>query len=168
LLSHPVETFDESISCDCARCLDEPFLASEGRQTELICDLWDSHCPCDVLLVCKNKNGGCRVEVLVANEFVEFFFGKIDTLWIVGVDNEDDTVAVGEVVLPKDSDLVLTSEVPDLKVEVLELDFFAVEANGRDGGDCFAKFELVEDCGFACCVETDHEESDVLFHSEDS
>lgn len=53
-----------------------------------------------------------------------------------------------EVVSPQGTNLVLTANIPDIKLCVLVGNGFDVEANGGDGGDILVEFELVQDgCG---------------------
>lgn len=51
----------------------------------------------------------------------------------------------GVVVPPQRTDLVLTSDVPDIELDVLIRDCLDVEADSGDGGDRLVKLELVED-----------------------
>lgn len=168
LLGKPVEAFVEPVSSSSAASLNKPFLASERGKAEFFSDLRNRHASTDILLVCKNEDGLCAVEVFVCNEFVEFLFGNINALFVVRVNDKDDAIAVGEVVLPEDSDFVLTAQVPDLEVEVLEANFLTVEADSRNSGDCLTKFELVEDCGLASCVQADKHNSDVFLEFKES
>lgn len=55
---------------------------------------------------------------------------------------------------PQRPDLVLTTDVPDIKLDVLVGDGLDVEADGGDGGDVLAELELVEDGGLASGIET--------------
>jgi len=49
-------------------------------------------------------------------------------------------------VAPERADLVLSTHVPHVELDVFVCYCFDVEADGRDGGDVLVKFELVEDC----------------------
>lgn len=46
---------------------------------------------------------------------------------------------------PQRPNLVLTSHIPNIKLDVLIRDGLDVEANGRDGGDVGVELQLVED-----------------------
>lgn len=47
---------------------------------------------------------------------------------------------------PQRPDLVLSTNIPDVKLDILVCDGFDVEANGRNGSDVLIELELVEDC----------------------
>jgi hypothetical protein len=57
---------------------------------------------------------------------------------------------------PEGPDLVLSSDIPNGEGNVLVLDRFDVETNGRDGSDDFSQFKLVKDGGLACSVQAHH------------
>ena len=62
----------------------------------------------------------------------------------------------------------LTSEVPDLELEIFVHDSLDVEADGWNGGDYLAEFELVKDGRFTCGVQTDHQNAHLLLPEETS
>ena len=49
------------------------------------------------------------------------------------------------VVSPERSDLVLSTHLPDVELDILVCHRFDVESYGRDGGHALVEFELVED-----------------------
>ena len=63
---------------------------------------------------------------------------------------------------PQRTNLVLTTDVPDIELDVLVGDGLDVEADGGDGGDVLAELELVEDGGLAGSVQAEHEEAHFL------
>lgn len=63
---------------------------------------------------------------------------------------------------PKRTDLVLATDIPDVKLDILVGDGLDVEADGGNGGDVLAELELVEDGGLAGGVEAEHEEAHFL------
>ena len=87
---------------------------------------------------------------------MELVTGLIDTANIVGVDDEDKTLGVVEVVPPEGADPVLATDVPHVHVKALVLDSLDVEADGWDGGHVLAELELIEDGRLAGGVETKH------------
>ena len=91
----------------------------------------------------------------------------VNALAIAGIDDEDEAVSVGKIVAPERTDLGLTSNVPDRKVDVLVCHGLYVESNGGDCVNDLAQLELVEDGRFASCVEAKHDDSDVLLPDED-
>lgn len=70
----------------------------------------------------------------------------VDSRPVIGVDDEYEALRAGEVMAPQRSDLVLSTHVPDIELDVLVGNRFDVEADGGDGGDVLVEFELVEDC----------------------
>jgi len=59
---------------------------------------------------------------------LQFLTSLNDTVTVIAVDDEDDTLGVLEVMPPQRSDLVLSTDIPDGKLNVLVLDCFNVEA----------------------------------------
>lgn len=97
-----------------------------------------------------------------------------DTVAIVAVDHEDDTLRVLEVVPPERSDLVLPTDIPHGELDVLVLDGLDVEAwhagvsefglsvspdERTDSGNRrydFTQLQLVQDSRFTGGVQADH------------
>ena len=59
---------------------------------------------------------------------------------------------------PERADLVLSTHVPHVELDVFVCYCFDVEADGRDGGDVLVEFELVEDCWGAGVLAIVHEQ----------
>ena len=59
---------------------------------------------------------------------LQFLTSLDDTVTIIAVNDEDDTLSVLEVMPPQRSDLILSTDIPDSKLNVLVLDRFNVEA----------------------------------------
>ena len=115
---------------------------------------------------------------------MELLPGLSDTLSIVGVDDEDESLGVLEVVPPEGADLVLTAHVPHGEADVLVLHRLYVETcntlfdelvhggevvgltDGGDGGDDLSELELVEDGGLSGGVQSDHEDAHLLLAEE--
>lgn len=157
----PFETLVQTISgCGTSR-LDVPGSLSQAVETELISDLGSVHGVGQILLVGKDQQDGISQLILVQHA-LKFLSGLDDTISIVAVDDEDDTLGVLEVVSPQGTDLVLTTDIPHGELDVLVLNGLDVEANSRDGGDDFTKLQLVQNSGFTGGIETDHENSHLL------
>lgn len=62
-----------------------------------------------------------------------------------------------KVMPPQRSNLVLATNIPHVELDVLVRHRLDVEANSRDGGDVLAELELVENCGLAGGIETQHQ-----------
>jgi hypothetical protein len=80
-----------------------------------------------ILLVGEDKEDSVAELVLVKHA-LELLTGLNDTVAIVGVDDEDDTLSVLEVVPPQRTDLVLTTDIPHGELDVLVLYGLDVEA----------------------------------------
>ena len=99
---------------------------------------------------------------------MEFLPSIIDSISVVGVNDEDDALGVGVVMPPQLSDLILATDVPNMERDVLVGHLLDIEANGGDWSDNLTELELVEDGGLSGCVETDHEDSHLLVSEHSS
>jgi len=63
---------------------------------------------------------------------------------------------------------LLTTDVPNGEGDVLVFDGLDVEADGGDGGDDLAEFELVKNGGLTGGVQTDHQDAHLLLPEESS
>ncbi|KAI6761105.1 hypothetical protein HG531_001658 [Fusarium graminearum] len=86
-----------------------------------------------ILLVGEDKENGIA-ELILVEHALELLSGLNNTVAIVGVDDEDDTLSVLEVVPPQRTDLVLTTDIPHGELNVLVLDGLDVEAWLRKKG----------------------------------
>jgi hypothetical protein len=113
---------------------------------------------------------------------VKFLSGFAHAVSVGRVNNEDQTLGTcrseksvithttnrgrvehtAKVMPPERTDLVLTTDIPDVELDVLVGDALDVEANGGNGGNVLAELELVEDGGLSGGVETEHEEAHFL------
>lgn len=80
-----------------------------------------------ILLVGEDKEDSIA-ELILVEHALELLSGLNNTVAIVGVDDEDDTLSVLEVVPPQRTDLVLTTDIPHGELNVLVLDGLDVEA----------------------------------------
>lgn len=80
-----------------------------------------------ILLVGEDQEDSIPQLVLVQHA-LQLLTGLDDTVAIVGVDDEDDTLGVLEVMSPQGTDLVLTTDIPNGELDVLVLDSLDVEA----------------------------------------
>jgi hypothetical protein len=120
-----------------------PGTAGETLKTELLGDLGRAHGVLrihqyislvirfrraygQILLVGKDKEESIT-ELILVQHALQFFPGLNDTVTVVAVDDEDDTLGVLEIVSPERTDLVLTTDIPHGKLNVLVLDSLDVE-----------------------------------------
>lgn len=80
-----------------------------------------------ILLVGEDQEKGVTQLVLVEHA-LQLLTGLNDTIPIVGVDDEDDTLGVLEVMSPQRTDFVLPADIPHGELNVLILDSLNVEA----------------------------------------
>ena len=156
-------------------------------QAKLVGDLGCVHGVGQILLVGEDEEQSVTELVLVEHA-LELLTGLDDTVAIVGVDDENDTLGVLEVMSPEGADLVLSTDIPHGELNVLVLDSLDVEACDEvsacfgshsrhycsqvqtrmlltdcgNGGDDFTKLQLVEDSGLSGGIETNHEDSHLL------
>lgn len=64
---------------------------------------------------------------------------------------------------PQRSNLVLSSNIPNCKANVLVFDGFDVEADCRNCGDDFTQFQFVQYRGLPGCVQADHQNANLFF-----
>ena len=79
-----------------------------------------------ILLVSENQEQSIP-ELILVQHALQLLTGLDDTVPIVAIDNEDDTLSILEVVSPQWSDLVLTTNIPHGELDVLVLDSLYVE-----------------------------------------
>jgi hypothetical protein len=80
-----------------------------------------------ILLVGEDKQNGIP-ELILVEHALELLAGLDDTVAIVAVNDEDNTLGVLEVMSPEGTDLVLTTDIPHGELNVLVLDSLDVEA----------------------------------------
>jgi hypothetical protein len=160
-VAQPLETLVETVSGGSASRLDVPGTLSEAVKTELVGDLSGVHGVGQILLVGEDEEKSITELVLVEHT-LKLLAGLDNTVAIVGVDDEDDTLGVLEVMSPERTDLVLSTDIPHGELNVLVLDSLDVEADCGDGGDDFTELQLVQNGGLSGGIETNHEDSHLL------
>jgi hypothetical protein len=125
--SEPLKTLIQTITGRSAGGLNVPSTLAQAVETELVCDFGSVHGVGQILLVGENQENGVAQLILVEHA-LELLTGLNNTVTIVGVDDEDDTLGVLEVVPPQGTDLVLTTDIPHGELDVLILDGLDVEA----------------------------------------
>ena len=165
-VGQPVQTFVQTVTGGSAGGLDVPLAVGDRVQAKLIGNLADRHGVGEILLVGEDKEDSITQFILLQH-LLELLVGLRDTLTIVGVNNENKTLGVLEVVAPQGTDLVLTSDIPHGEADVLVLDSFDVEPNSGDSGDDLAQLQLVQDGGLTGSIETDHKDTHLLLTGEE-
>lgn len=67
-----------------------------------------------------------------------------------------------EVMSPKRTNLVLTTDIPNVELDVLVCDGLNVETDGRNGRHILAELELIENGGLSSSIETEHQQAHLL------
>jgi len=160
-VAQPLETLVKTVTGCGASRLDVPGALSEAVEAKLVGNLGSVHCVGQILLIGENQKESVPEFVLVQHA-LELLTCLYNTIAIVAVNDEDDTLGVLEVMPPQRSDLVLTADIPHGELDVLVLNRLNVESDGRDSGDNFTKLELVQNGGLSGSVKTDHENAHLL------
>ena len=80
-----------------------------------------------ILLVGEDQEE-CIAKFVFVQHALQLFTRLNDTIPVVGINNEDDTLSVLEVVAPQRPNFVLSSNIPDCELDILVLDCLNVEA----------------------------------------
>ena len=132
----PVQSLIETVSRGSAARLNVPLTVGRTQtvQSKLVGHLGRTHGVGEILLVGKDEEDRIAELVLVEHS-VQLVPRRVDTVAVVGIDDEDEALRVLVVVAPERADLVLTTDVPDGEGDVLVFDRLDVESDGGDGGD---------------------------------
>lgn len=90
------------------------------------------------MLVGKDQEGSLA-ELILVQHALKLLTSLNNTVTIIAVDDEDDTLGVLEVVPPQRTDLVLTTDIPHGERDVLVLDRLDVET-------CIPERSVVKPC----------------------
>ncbi|KAI7498797.1 ADP-ribosylation [Hortaea werneckii] len=127
-VAEPFETFVQTVTGGGASGLDVLFALGalpQAVETQLVRNLGRVHRVRQILLVGEDQQERISQLVLVQHA-LQLFAGLNDTVTVIAVDDEDDTLGVLEVVPPQRSDLVLSTNIPDRELDVLVLDRIVV------------------------------------------
>lgn len=160
-MRQPVKTFVETFTARGNRPLHPPLALSDVLQSQLLCDLCSRKRLRQILLVAKDQQRCVREKRLI-EKIVQFDLGLLDSCVIVGVNNINNATSVFVVKAPEFSDLVLATNIPHAKLQVLVLHGFDIEADGRCGLDNLSKFHLVQNGGLPGSIQAHHQYSDLL------
>jgi hypothetical protein len=98
-----------------------------GKLVRLLFGILDDVTYWQILFVGKDQEKSIPQLILVQHS-LQLFSGLNNTITIVAVNNEDDTLGVLEVMSPEGADLVLSTDIPHCELNVLVLDSLNVEA----------------------------------------
>lgn len=107
VVGQPLQTLVETISRGGAGSLDVPLALAERVKSELIGDLSSVHGVGQILLVGKDEEESIT-ELILVQHALKLLTSLADTVAIVGIDNEDDTLSVLEVYLVQERQSVGT------------------------------------------------------------
>jgi hypothetical protein len=74
-------------------------------------------------------------EFILVQHSLQLLSGFNNTISVIAVNHEDDTLSVLEVMSPQRSDFVLSTHIPNSELDVLVLYSLNIEADGGDSGD---------------------------------
>ena len=77
---------------------------------------------------------------------MEFLPGLVYPRSVVGVNDKNQALSAREVMPPQRPNLVLSTHIPHIELDILVRDRLDVEADCRDRRDILVELELVEDC----------------------
>lgn len=81
----------------------------------------------------------------VVDDLVQLRGSFLHAIRVAGVNHENQSLCTGVVVSPEGSNLILTTDIPDIELDVLVSHAFDIESNRRNGGDVLVgEFELIE------------------------
>lgn len=87
----------------------------------------------------------------VVDDLVQFRASLLHTGGIARVNHEDQSLCTGVIVSPERSDLVLTTDIPDVELDVLVGHTLDVESDGGNGSHVLvAEFKFVKNCWKEC------------------
>jgi len=161
----PFQTFVKTVSRGSASRLNVPTTLSQAVEAKFVCDLGGIHGIGQILFVGENQKNGIPQLILVQHT-LQLLSGLNNTITIVAVNDEDDTLSVLEVMSPQWSNFVLSTNIPHGELDVLVLDGLNVESNCRNGCDNFTKLQLVENGSLSGSIQTDHQNSHLLLSPE--
>ena len=156
-------------------------------QAQLVSDLGGIHGVGQILLVGEDKQQ-CIPKFVLIQHSLQFLASLNDTITVIAVDYEDDSLGVLEVMPPQRSNLVLSTDIPDCELDVFVLDRLDIEAyvifasvtplfqcpvtrvvlrtDSRNCGHDFTKLQLIEDGRLSGSIQSDHENAHLLLAPE--
>jgi len=114
-----------------------------------------------VLFISEYKDDGVP-HLPVIDDPVQLLPGLVYPVPVRAVHHEDEALGARVVMSPQRTDLVLTSNIPHIKFNILVSNRLDIEAHCGDGVDALAQLELVEDRGFARRVQPQHQDPHLL------
>lgn len=87
---------------------------------------WMTNTYWQILFVCEDQKNSIP-ELILVQHTLQFLSGLDNTVTIVAINNEDDTLCVLEVMSPQGSNLVLSTNIPYRELNVLVFDSLDVE-----------------------------------------
>ena len=133
--------------------LNVPLALPQAVETKLVRDLSSVHRVRQILLVRENEQERIAQLILVEHA-LQLLTSLRNTLTVVRVDHEDDTLGVLEVfmsantartVAPQRTDLVLATDIPHGERDVFVFHGLDVETYRRNRRDALVELELVQD-----------------------
>lgn len=137
------------------------YLSGGGVEAEGVAEFLFRDCAGGVNLVAEDEERDLA-QLFDGEEGVEFGFRLVEAFRVLGVDEKDDAVDLGEVVLPEAARLLVPSEVVRRELDVADREFFRGRVQGRLEGREAVVLEHVEEGRLAGIVEAEEEDLCVL------
>ena len=99
-----------------------------------------------IRLICKYQNY-CIFEFVVHQHCQKLGLGCLYLRVIGTVDDKNDSMRVCVICIPGSAEILLTSEVPHLQLQILMLHFFNITTDGRFCDNNLVECQLVQDSG---------------------
>ena len=125
----PVKTLIKTVSGGSTTCLDVPLAVRWAKtvKSKLISHFGSTHGIWKILFVSEYQQNSVTQFVFVQHS-VQFIPSGINTVGIIGIHNEDQTLCVLVVMAPQRTDLILTTDIPNREWNVLVFNSFNVES----------------------------------------
>jgi len=127
----PLQAFEQTLTLDCRSLEYGPLSILDAVQIETLCNSSIIQSSRQVLFVGIYEDH-CILELFLVENSMKLLLGSSDTLSIARVDDINNRLCVREVASPVWSNTCLTTEIPDLELDVLVVDCFHIETNGWD------------------------------------
>lgn len=137
------------------------YLSGGGVEAEGVAEFLFRDCAGGVNFVAEDEERDLA-QLLDREEGVEFGFRLVEAFRVLGVDEKDDAVDLGEVVLPEPARLLVPSEVVSREFDVADREFFRGRVQGGLEGREAVVLEHVQEGRLSGIVESEEEDLCVL------
>lgn len=160
-MHYPVNALKKTLAGASAAWDDTPVPSVDLFQLQELFDFVRSETARDILLIAEDQEGGSH-KFLLFEEAVQLLLGILQPQFVGAIDNPHNPIGLLEVVAPVAPNSFLSTDIPDIQLEVIVLERFDVEAQrGRDLIDILT-IKLLDDGGLACIIKSKHQQPHLL------